>query len=449
MIHTVKNDRKLEYSTPLIDYIKDNNLYNGENLIYTNKYTGGTFSITNPTSEYKNCTFINGYPHFDIPLDICLDEIFNFINNNKMYDYNFNIRYGDTHPHKPIPKLAQVRNLLVENSLSSLIGNNVTSYYGLGDISIKSLNDFVKKYNIDISSEDLFKQIVNNCLDSNLKNKLLSYDRDSLLEIKNFLNQINLTSKNFIIESTLYTNQDLYQKFKKDERYQDNLKENGELKYTLQELMFIYSILKRDNDILINIIGANQTDHVLKVNDILKEINSNINSRFLTYGICRNADERNVIEWSSYFQKFINDNNLAINDRELTSNELLKIIITVVSNDNILDFDKLNKYLPSVKLFCDNISSYNESCKQDNISINNDLICKMALVSYNLNRTIETGNQNYFYKYLINIINDYKLNEDKYSNIKNLYYEFIDSAFCRLGFDEIINMKEEKKVLVK
>ena len=142
MIYTTEENRYLSYNTPLIEYIKSKHLYTNENLIYTKKYSDGTFSITNPTETFTNCEFINGYPHFQIPLSKCIEEIEFFMNDGKMYDSNFYIRYGDTHPHKCIPKLAQVRNLVIENSLTSMIGQNVKSFYGFGDISLKSLKDF-------------------------------------------------------------------------------------------------------------------------------------------------------------------------------------------------------------------------------------------------------------------------------------------------------------------
>ena len=75
MIYTIEENRHLEYSTPLIDYIKSKHLYTNENLIYTKKYSDGTFSITNPTDIFTNCEFINGYPHFKIPLYNCIEEI--------------------------------------------------------------------------------------------------------------------------------------------------------------------------------------------------------------------------------------------------------------------------------------------------------------------------------------------------------------------------------------
>ena len=438
MIYTINNDRTLNYSSSLIDYIKENNLYNGENLMYSNKYTNGTFTITNPTSEYKNCSLVNGYPHFQIPLDVCLNEINDFINNRSIYDNDFYIRYGDTHPHKPIPKLAQVRNLLVENSLSSLIGNNATSYYGLGDISIKSLNDFINKYNINISVDILFSKIVNNELDEETINKLLSYDKNAILKIKELIEILKLNSKAFLIESTLYSNKELYQSFKNDPKYKDELKDNGELKYYLQELMFINYLLHKKNDVLINIIGANQSEHVLKVNKILAENNYNFDSRFLTYGICRNGDERDINEWSKNFERFIYDNKISINNRLLNYDEMLRIIITVVKNDNILDFSKLNKYLKNINSFCNIISNLDNNVNNSRISKSNHLINKMALVNYNLNKAIEMGEQNNFYCYLLEVVKEYESNKEEYKEISGLYYEFINASFKKLGFNDLL-----------
>ena len=226
MIYTVNNNRYLKCSTPLIEYIKSKHLYNNENLIYTKKYSNGTFSITNPTSEFSNCSFINGYPHFDIPLENCLEEIDFFLNDESMYNNNFYIRYGDTHPHKCIPKLAQVRNLLIENSLSNMIGLKAKGFYGLGDISLKSLADFISKNNIDCSPEDLFIKVVNNNIPMAIYYKLEQYNLNALKEISMFLKDLQLTQKEFLIESKLYENQELYNLIKKNPNYIGELKNN-------------------------------------------------------------------------------------------------------------------------------------------------------------------------------------------------------------------------------
>lgn len=446
MIYTVNNNRYLKCSTPLIEYIKSKHLYNNENLIYTKKYSNGTFSITNPTPEFSNCSFINGYPHFDIPLENCLEEIDFFLNDESMYNNNFYIRYGDTHPHKCIPKLAQVRNLLIENSLSNMIGLKAIGFYGLGDISLKSLADFISKNNIDCSPEDLFIKVVNNNIPMAIYYKLEQYNLNALKEISMFLKDLQLTQKEFLIESKLYENQELYNLIKKNPNYIGELKNNGELKYSLQELMFIMTLIREKDDMLINIIGANQVSHVLKVNELLKD-NSDINSRFLTYEICRNADDRDTNSWSVKLADFIEQNNLKIDNHYISYQDLLKILITINSNDVIIDFNKLEKYKNNIMRFNTIVENISEKNDIYNIKCKNDLLCKMALVGYTLNRSIEMGNQNNFYKYLISVVNEYEKNKEQYHNIEGLYKDFVIKCFDRLGYkeNEIVKIKELKK----
>lgn len=438
MIYTSDDNRYLEYTTPLIEYITSKYLYNNENLIYTNKYSNGTFSITNPTSEFSNCCLINGYPHFDIPLDKCLEEIYFFLNNKSMYKNHFYIRYGDTHPHKCIPKLAQVRNLLIENSLSCMIGKSVTSFYGIGDISIKSLDDFIKRNNFVYDSEDLFINLLNNTLSSDILHQFNLYNLNALEEISVFLKKLRLMPKNFLFESQLYKDRTLYNEIKSNPKYTSELKENGELKYSLQELMFIKTILKNPNDILINIIGANQIAHVLKVDELLK--GSRYNNRFLTYEICRNADDRNIEHWSALLNNYIAYNNL-----EIDYQNLLKILILINSNDIIIDFNNLKKYYNNIDKFESIIQNILKKNDYTNVTGKNDLICKMALVGYNLNRSIEMGNPNHFYKYLLSVVKEYEVNPEAYHSIEGLYKQFVMNCLYRLGYDDNNLIRELKK----
>lgn len=440
----MEENRYLSYNTPLIEYIKSKHLYTNENLIYTKKYSAGTFSITNPTKIFTNCEFINGYPHFQIPLSKCIEEIEFFITDGKMYNNNFYIRYGDTHPHKCIPKLAQVRNLVIENSLSNMIGKNVKSFYGLGDISLKSLKDFIEKYHIKMTPDEMFIMLVNNNVSNDILKKLEEYDLSALKQISNFLRQLRLDSKKFLIESELYSNQKLYKSLKNNPNFTEELKENGELKYSLQELMFINSILDNNDDVLFNIIGANQSSHVLKVEKLLKG-NYDLKSRFLTYEICRNADERDINLWSERLNKFIEKNNLEINGDNLDYHHLLKILVIINSNDVIIDYDILDKYKNNVRKFTNVVTSIDSINNKKNINSGNDLIYKMALVCYNLNRTIEMGNQSNFYRYLIGVVNEYQNNKDKYSDIQGLYKEFLIKCLDRLGYKKKDKIKELKR----
>lgn len=434
MIYSFKKDNTLLYSTPLVEYLKVHNNYNGENLIYSKKYTEGTFSITNPTGEFKNARLVNGYPHFEIPLDVCLEEIDFFMSGGNMYNYNFYIRYGDLHPNKPIPKLGQLRNIILNNSLNYLILNNVKSIFPIGDISIKSIKSFKEKYNIDIDEEELFKMIVNDRIPTEIRSQFDEYNIYTINLIKNYLNDLNLPVDEFVIESSLYTNQKMYQSLKNDEKFKNELKNNGELKYTLQELMFIKKYAVYEKDVLINIIGANQSDHVLRVNKILNQINFKNDTRFLTYGMCYNADEMDYKIWSDKINEFIVNNDIKVGGKYITPVYLIKLLTVLLSNDNDIDFNKLNKYRNNIKTGCNLLNDliYKEEIKIEN----NDLIKMMALVNYNINRAVEKGSLNYFYKYVLSIYREYITNQDKYKNMQGLYFKFINACQYRLGLRE-------------
>ena len=135
-----------KYNSILLDYLIKNYNYDKSPLIYSKRYTNGFFTITKPNNKYKNCKFINGYPHFNIPNDILLEEINNFINNRPLYDKNIIIRYGDTHLYNPIPKLNQVRNLIIANMFNSMIltSGKKNIIYTICDIDRKSLKKIVE-----------------------------------------------------------------------------------------------------------------------------------------------------------------------------------------------------------------------------------------------------------------------------------------------------------------
>lgn len=444
MIYTPEKNRYLEYSTPLIEYIKSKYLYTNENLIYTKKYSDGTFSITNPTELFANCDFINGYPHFHIPLSKCIEEIEFFLSDGNMYNNNFYIRYGDTHPHKYIPKLAQVRNLIIENALSNMIGENAKSFYGLGDISLKSLKDFAERYKINITPEELFIMLVKNNVPNDILKKLEEYNSFAIKQITDFLKQLKLMPNEFLIESKLYSNQQLYNSLKNNIVFIEELKENGELKYSLQELMFINSLLDNNKDVLINIIGANQSSHVLKVNELLKG-NYDLRSRFLTYEICRNADDRQITSWSKKLNDYIEKKNIKISGDNIEYQDLLKILMMINSNDVIIDYDKLDKYTNNVMKFTSIVTSLEDIKDKNSINSSNDLINKMALVCYNLNRSVEMGNQSSFYRYLVDIVNEYENNKYKYECIQGLYKNFLIKCLDRLGYKKNEKVKELKR----
>ena len=312
--------------------------------------------------------------------------------------------------------------------------NNVKSIFPIGDISIKSIKSFKEKYNIDIDEEELFKMIVNDRIPTEIRSQFDEYNIYTINLIKNYLNDLNLPVDEFVIESSLYTNQKMYQSLKNDERFKNELKNNGELKYTLQELMFIKKYAVYEKDVLINIIGANQSDHVLRVNEILNQINFKNDTRFLTYGMCYNADEMDYKIWSDKINEFIVNNDIKVDGKYITPVYLIKLLTVLLSNDNDIDFNKLNKYRNNIKTGC---NLFNDLIYKEEIKIeNNDLIKMMALVNYNINRAVEKGSLNYFYKYVLSIYREYITNQDKYKNMQGLYFKFINACQYRLGLRE-------------
>ena len=80
---------------------------------------------------------------------------------------------------------------------------------------------------------------------------------------------------------------------------------------------------------------------------------------------------------------------------------------------------------------------FNDLIYKEEIKIeNNDLIKMMALVNYNINRAVEKGSLNYFYKYVLSIYREYITNQDKYKNMQGLYFKFINACQYRLGLRE-------------
>lgn len=458
MIYNLNESKKNEYNSELIKYISFKHHYNGERLIYSKKYSHGTFSITNPTLEYKGCELINGYPHFLIPLDVCLIEINNFINGNPLYQENFSIRYGDTHPHKPIPKLSQIRNLFMEDILINMI---ITSgikrgIYTIGNISVKSIRDFLIINNVDdleINTERLFQDIVNGNLDNNVFHMLFdNYSIAAELKIKDFLNKIGMDQREFLHESDLYMNSELYNYLKNASCYQRELKHNGELKYSLQELMFILTTTK-GSDHLINIIGNNQSDHVRRVIKLLNSENSDLNVSFLTYGICKNGESRDIEEWYKYLEEFIVKNGVTINGNYISPYDLLKIITISLSNDDIIDYNSLEKYRRNYIMFKEIYDSLRENRVTsigDHLEEPNDLISMMSLVNYKLNRSIESGEQSSFFKYIYCIVREYNTQPEKYVNMRHIYCEFLQVALTRMSLQNIgINNNINRKKLEK
>ena len=151
------------YRSTLIDYLKREYNYDDSPLVYSTKYVKkGDFTIKRPSSVYKNCKLVNGYPHFNVPYEILMEEINNFCLRKPLYNKNIIIRYGDTHLYNPIPKLNQVRNLIIANIFDSMIqtSGKKCSIYVIGDIDRKSMDKIVQRIDRN-KSEEIIPKLIN------------------------------------------------------------------------------------------------------------------------------------------------------------------------------------------------------------------------------------------------------------------------------------------------
>ena len=174
-----------------------------------------------------------------------MEEINNFINNRPLYDKNIIIRYGDTHLYNPIPKLNQVRNLIIANMFNSMIltSGKKNIIYTICDIDRKSLKKIVEEINLndtDKMIEELNKYIVSgNCRNQEYLRKWYNLNLETKKDIIKFLRTLNLKIDKMIFESKLYKNREIYNKIKNDIIYKNGIRQDGTFKYPLQELMFI------------------------------------------------------------------------------------------------------------------------------------------------------------------------------------------------------------------
>lgn len=442
------------YRSTLIDYLKREYNYDDSPLVYSTKYVKkGDFTIKRPSSVYKNCKLVNGYPHFNVPYEILMEEINNFCLRKPLYNKNIIIRYGDTHLYNPIPKLNQVRNLIIANIFDSMIqtSGKKCSIYVIGDIDRKSMDKIVQRIDRNKSEEIIPKLINFISISDDINQKYLQIwkelNTESKEKIEEFMQKLSLQVPIIIPESSLYRNKELYNKIRQGIVYENGVRDDGTFKYPLQELMFILTANNKNASSL-NVIGSNQTDHVLKVLDVMRENNLTCETEFLTYGICKNGDSREIEEWSEIIKNYIEKNHIMLDGELVKYQDFLKIIVASQGNTGIIDFYDLNKYkadFEKFKVICAsrkmsfNIAKENRTTKIN--KENCDIINKMALANYYLNLAVKSGEQSRFFSYLYSVSREYIKNSKQYEIYSNLFYNFISSALQYICLDHIENFR--------
>ena len=443
MINNVPVSKK--YNSLLLDFLSSMYSYNGEQLMYSTKYSTGTFTISTPNDSFVNCEFINGYPHFNVPLEVILGEIQNFLDDKPIYENGFIIRYGDTHPHKIIPKLGQMRDLMIEEVFNSMLSTSSSKrcIYAIGDISTKTINSVIDNYYsinerpIDIQPliDYIFKkQDSNNPLIKQWKN----YVQESQSVLISFLKENQLELNELLLESSLYSDSGMYNYLKNNIVCENGVREDGSLKYLLQELAFILTF-SREGQTMINIICDLQLEHVFDVMRVLKNNNIEGDIRFLTYKECINAESRDASEWSMLIADFIKQNNLNVSGKLLNYIDFIRIIVCSSSNSIVIDFSQLDKYKRCIKTFKSvKESLWKGGSKTHNIKEPNDLLNKMAMVNYFLNNCINSGEQFRFYNYIVSIKDEYCRHQERYQCVYELYCQFMTKCLEKLSLNKVL-----------
>lgn len=425
---------ELDFDSELKKYMIENYNFLGERIHYSENYTSGTYTTAMPVKSYKNCTYVNGYPHFTCDTDVLFSEIYNFIKHKKMYDNDIIIRYGDTHPHKPLPKLAQLRSVAINETLSKMIltSGKVESIYMLGDISIKALESIYESE----KAHDIKRRILKGEELNESEEALLSHMNESASEgIKRLLTGLGYTNPNVLCESTIYKEREIFANVMKL-NCDAAINEEGEIKYLLQEMMFVFWAL-RGNRKLISIIGENQYDHVLKTNALMNNNNLDLESAYVTYGVCFDAESRDVEVWSKSIHEYITKIKSRVG-KVISINILLNLIYSCQNTSTQVFFDKLSKYDKVIDMYFE-ILKCMEICnknKNEEITIeSNDLICEMGLVYFQLHYSIKVCEPCLFFRYLYGLAKKYNRNVEKYKGISALFLSFLEEAKGIMGLN--------------
>lgn len=420
-----------DFNSELKDYMVCEYNFEGERIHYSNCYTGGTYTTAVPTDSYINCEYINGYPHFICCRDVIISEIDNFIKKKKMYDYDVIIRYGDTHPHKPLPKLAQIRGVAINNILSKMLltSGTVESTYMLGDISIKSLESVFES---ELAHEVKKKILGGDELYESEKKLLSDMNRKASNGIRNLLCDLEYTDPKIVLESSIYKERDIYEKVMQL-RCDSSVNEDGEIKYLLQEMMFIMWALRGKNR-LISIIGENQYDHVLKTNELMNNNGLCLDAAFLTYGVCFCADSRDVDIWSIQLNEYLRKTRYRTG-KDISIKTLLNLIYVCQNTSTQVYFDDLSKYDRIVNMYSEIKDCICTCEKNKNVVFETssaDLIYEMGLVYFQLQYSLKVCEPSIFFRYIYRIAKTYNNNIGKNKSISSLLLPFLEEAMVLL-----------------
>lgn len=433
-------DKNLSYDSYLKHYLKDVLNLDDVQLLYTNRFGCYSFTTVAPMRGCKNCEYINNYPHFNIPLNVSLKELDDFINHRPIYNEDFTLRYGDIHPNKPIPMLGQLRNLYVDDMIKGLIrtSGEINNIFTIGDISKKTINKFLDSYSESerkIAFETLYTSLMHGkFLDFELLDDYSKYCDESIEKTDGVLSKLGFVDIDYLRESELYKYAEIYD-FIRNLSYSNGINENDEIKYFLQEFMFLLNPCIKDS-VIINIIGQDQSEHIKKVLQVKKDNNLDLNVMFLTYNICKSAASRSLEEWSEILYNIIETNNIQIDDEKIEAFDFLRLFYAAVGTNQIIDFNIIKNIniVMFDKIFCS--LSRRSLTNFNGFSLTGEqLIAKMALINQVYYNALISGNPSKVTRFLFDIMKAYNSVQEK-EKVRDLYNAVVTTAMTDLSINK-------------
>lgn len=314
----------------------------------------------------------------------------------------------------------------------------INNIFTIGDISKKTINKFLDSYSESerkIAFETLYTSLMHGkFLDFELLDDYSKYCDESIEKTDGVLSKLGFVDIDYLRESELYKYAEIYD-FIRNLSYSNGINENDEIKYFLQEFMFLLNPCIKDS-VIINIIGQDQSEHIKKVLQVKKDNNLDLNVMFLTYNICKSAASRNLEEWSEILYNIIETNNIQIDDEKIEAFDFLRLFYAAVGTNQIIDFNIIKNIniVMFDKIFCS--LSRRSLTNFNGFSLTGEqLIAKMALINQVYYNALISGNPSKVTRFLFDIMKAYNSVQEK-EKVRDLYNAVVTTAMTDLSINK-------------
>lgn len=425
-------DLKYKFESTLFKYIKESfGVDYSDYVYYSDVFTDGMYTCRKLRKGcFKDCIIIQGYPHFEVPEEFLVAEIFDFLDRERVLESEpITFFGGDTHIDKPIPRIAQLRGFILSSALTNMfksIGVDSSFVYVIGDVG-KRVEDYIfQEYGISILDKKYMEIVERTTLESR---KI----------IKEKIREIGFNQEAFIFMSDIinYSRKYIDKNFKLDRKI---FREDGSLRYLGQELSLIFYINKQYPGNFVLMLGGNQKTHSDKVIEFLDKEKVNLNVSYLIFEKVLNASERDYQIWKSTIEELLAVKGFV----DISPYFFLRVIFTVFRQDSIQDVlaESNIRVFKELYLVLNNAKKTVSDWKNLNYDISNsydkELMYKLSLANYQIFRSCTSFNPKIFYDYILDIA---KFLDKNYSEIsENILYlasTVLKESLDRLNLSEV------------